>query len=69
MVRLSAMAVITPHDIDEWRGRMADALRASLAAMDARRPEAEIALLEERIRALEQEGRERGILPAADPRR
>ncbi|WP_140885419.1 hypothetical protein [Muricoccus nepalensis] len=62
------MAVITPHDFDEWRGRVADALRAFLAAMDARRPAAEIAL-HERIRALEHEGQERGLLPPADPHR
>lgn len=60
------MAVITPHDFDEWQGRIADALRAFLAARDARRPAAEIALLRERIRALEHEGQERGLLPAAD---
>lgn len=58
------MATTTIHDLAEWRHRLAQALKASFDAMDAHAPVATTSRLERRIRALEQEGRARGFLPA-----
>lgn len=57
------MSATTIHDLSDWRSRLAHALAASFRAMDERAPAANIARLQERIRTLEDEGRERGFLP------
>jgi len=63
------MTLTTIHDLAEWRSRLARALQASLAAMDARLPSAEIASREAAIGALEQEGAARDFVPVKGRRR
>ncbi|MFC0387248.1 hypothetical protein [Muricoccus vinaceus] len=58
------MAATDTLDFAEWRTRMAHALRRSSAAAAAYAPASEIRKLEQRVRALEQEGAARGFLPA-----
>ncbi|WP_140885418.1 hypothetical protein [Muricoccus nepalensis] len=57
------MTATTIHDLAEWRSRLAYALRVAFQADDAGLPAARIAALQERVRALEHEGRRRGFLP------
>ena len=58
------MAVTDTLDFAEWRTRIAHALRRSSDAAASYVPASEIRKLEQRVRALEQEGRTRGFLPA-----
>ena len=58
------MAATDTLDFAEWRTRMAHALRRSSDAAAAYAPASEIREREEHVRALEQEGRTRGFLPA-----
>ena len=48
----------------EWRQCLAEALRDCLMAADRLAPRAEMMELEERVRALEEEGRLRGFRPS-----
>jgi len=61
------MAATDTLDFAEWRTRIAHALRRSSDAAAAYAPASEIRKLEERVRALEQEGAVRGFLPADVP--
>ena len=59
--------MVTSEDVEraEWRRRLADALRECLMDADRLAARAETMELEERVRALEEEGRLRGFRPAA----
>jgi len=63
------MAATTHRNLAEWQGRLADALKAAYDAMGDRASAAETARLDQQIRTLELEGRERGFLPADGPTR
>ena len=60
---MTAMDRTEPHDIAEWRGRLAQALQDCLWAADRFATRAETMKLDQRVRALEAEGRERGFRP------
>lgn len=56
------------QDVAEWQSRMAHAMKAYFAAMDARAPSVEIVMRHERVRALEREGQRRGFLSSESTR-
>jgi len=64
MVTTFRMNATANDEIAEWRSRLAHALRAAFHAADRLASRAEMATLEERVRALESEGQSKGFMPA-----
>ncbi|WP_156963833.1 hypothetical protein [Muricoccus aerilatus] len=62
------METTKSDEVAEWRGRLADALRACLAAADCLASRDETLKLQERVRALEDEGCAKGFMPAGNSR-